>query len=72
MNEKHIVLIADGDTTTCSRMSTELRRNGYDVVQARSGRETLDMVRVARPDLVVTVSKPLALLNLRTKRARSP
>jgi DNA-binding response OmpR family regulator len=68
MNEKHIVLIADGDTTTCTRMSTELRRNGYDVVQARSGREALDMVRVARPDLVILDFMLPALDGIETAR----
>lgn len=68
MNEKNIVLIADGDTTTCTRMSTELRRNGFDVVQARSGREALDMVRVARPDLVILDFMLPALDGIETAR----
>ena len=69
MSENHIVLIADGDTTTCSRMSSDLRRRGYDVVQARSGREALDMVRVARPDLVILDFMLPVLDGLETARA---
>jgi signal transduction histidine kinase/DNA-binding response OmpR family regulator len=58
--EKHLrpsaerrVLVVDDDATTRSMLRKLLERQGWDVVEARNGREGLDHVRGASPALVL-------------------
>ncbi len=47
------VLVADDDPMIVQLISTVLTQHNYEVVQARDGQETLDLVRALRPRLVV-------------------
>ena len=53
------ILIVEDDPSQCLLYAKELRAAGYDVVTAQDGREALDVVEKAKPDLVVMdVSMP--------------
>jgi DNA-binding response OmpR family regulator len=47
------VLVADDDEDILGLVTISLRREGYDVVQARDGAEALELARERRPALVV-------------------
>jgi DNA-binding response OmpR family regulator len=48
-----LVLIADDDEDILLLVTTRLRRDGFDIVSARSGDEALALVRARRPALAV-------------------
>lgn len=48
-----IVLVAEDDADIRLLMKTLLAMRGYRVVEARDGQETLDVARLARPDLIL-------------------
>lgn len=53
------ILTVDDDRTTLAMLAITIRRAGYDIVQASSGAEALDMIAETRPDLaVLDVSMP--------------
>ncbi|MBV8479148.1 MAG: response regulator [Actinobacteria bacterium] len=47
------VLVAEDDDDILLLVATRLKRDGYDVVTARNGREALTLVRERRPDIAV-------------------
>ena len=47
------ILIVDDDDAIRSLIRVTLTRNGYDVREARNGREALDVMRTGASDLVV-------------------
>ena len=53
------ILIVDDDETTCETLSAILRREGYDSILARNGREALSRIAEKRPSLVfMDISMP--------------
>jgi DNA-binding response OmpR family regulator len=52
MNEP-LVLVADDDEDILLLVTTRLRRDGFDIISARSGDEALALVRERRPALAV-------------------
>jgi DNA-binding response OmpR family regulator len=48
-----IVLAADDDEDILELIAFRLEHSGYTVLQARDGKEALDLARTARPDLAV-------------------
>jgi DNA-binding response OmpR family regulator len=48
-----LVLVADDDDDILLLVTTRLRRDGFDIISARSGDEALDLVRERRPALAV-------------------
>ncbi len=48
-----LVLVADDDEDILLLVSTRLRRDGFDIISARSGDEALALVRERRPALAV-------------------
>ena len=53
------LLLVEDDPNQCLLYAEELRRDGYEVMTARDGREALEALGRARPDLVVMdVSMP--------------
>lgn len=53
MDQKPRILLVDDDADFVEQNRTALEDNGFTVVTALSGRETLDKVRFEQPDLVV-------------------
>jgi len=49
----HAILVVDDDSSTCDTFEWVLRRDGYDVHTARSGREALATVRARSFDFVL-------------------
>jgi len=47
------VLVAEDDEDILLLVATRLKRDGYEVVTARSGAEALDLMHARRPDLAV-------------------
>lgn len=47
------ILIADDEPNIVAALDFLLRRNGYDVLVATTGREALDLVAARKPDLVL-------------------
>jgi DNA-binding response OmpR family regulator len=47
------VLVAEDDEDILLLVATRLKRDGYDVVTARSGAEALDLMHERRPELAV-------------------
>jgi len=47
------VLVADDDDDILLLVTTRLRRDGFDVIQARDGDEALDLALEHRPDIAV-------------------
>jgi DNA-binding response OmpR family regulator len=52
MAQDHTVLIVDDEPHILRSLGFVLQKAGYSVLQARSGREALEMARQERPDLV--------------------
>jgi CheY-like chemotaxis protein len=50
---KRCVLIVDDDPSIRLLIATLLRRQGYQILEARNGREALTAMRAGNPDLVV-------------------
>jgi DNA-binding response OmpR family regulator len=48
-----LVLVADDDEDILLLVTTRLRRDGFDIISARSGDEALTLVRERRPALAV-------------------
>jgi DNA-binding response OmpR family regulator len=48
-----VVLVAEDDEDILLLVATRLKRDGYDVVTARSGAEALDLIHARQPDLAV-------------------
>jgi DNA-binding response OmpR family regulator len=48
-----LVLVADDDDDILLLVTTRLRRDGFDIISARSGDEALALVRERRPALAV-------------------
>jgi DNA-binding response OmpR family regulator len=53
MSEQPVVLVADDDDDILLLVTTRLRRDGFDVIQARDGDEALDLALERRPDIAV-------------------
>jgi DNA-binding response OmpR family regulator len=53
MNAQPVVLVADDDDDILLLVTTRLRRDGFDVIQARDGDEALDLALERRPDIAV-------------------
>lgn len=52
-DSKRKILIADDELSIRKLYEREFDRQGYDVIVASDGKETLDKVREERPDLVI-------------------
>jgi len=52
MSEKRIVLIADDEPHILRSLGFVLARAGYEILEARTGREALEIVEQRRPALV--------------------
>ena len=48
-----LVLVADDDEDILLLVTTRLRRDGFDIISARTGDEALALVRERRPTLAV-------------------
>jgi two-component system OmpR family response regulator len=48
------IVVAEDDVHLLRVISMWLERNGFEVLQARNGREGLDLVRRGRPDILIT------------------
>ena len=46
------VLVVDDEPFICRSLSFVLRKDAYEVFEARNGEEALEMIRTERPDLV--------------------
>ena len=53
MSDQPLVLVADDDDDILLLVTTRLRRDGFDVIQARDGDEALDMALAHRPTIAV-------------------
>lgn len=53
MKEKKRVLLVDDDDDFRASIRLQLERNGYGVVEARSGTEALETLTSARPDVIL-------------------
>ena len=53
MNGPLLVLVADDDDDILLLVTTRLRRDGFDVIQARDGDEALDLALERRPAIAV-------------------
>jgi DNA-binding response OmpR family regulator len=53
MTEQTVVLVADDDDDILLLVTTRLRRDGFDVIQARDGDEALDLALERRPAIAV-------------------
>jgi len=53
VKEQTKVLVADDDDDILLLVTTRLRRDGFDVIQARDGDEALDLALEHRPDIAV-------------------
>ena len=51
--EGHRILVVDDESSIVDAVATALRYEGYDVEEAASGRQAMDAVRRAEPDLIV-------------------
>ena len=49
---QHKVLVVDDEPFICRSLSFVLRKDKYDVFEARNGEEALEVIRAERPDLV--------------------
>src|SRR3979409_317024 len=47
------VLVVDDETYIRELVGTALRYEGFEVHEARDGRQAMDAIRTARPDLVI-------------------
>ena len=50
--KKHKVLVVDDEPFICRSLSFVLRKENYEVLEARNGEEALEAIRTHRPDLV--------------------
>jgi two-component system NtrC family sensor kinase len=58
-NRKARILTVDDDRTTLAMLSIAIRKAGYDILQASSAEEALDMIAENQPDLaVLDISMP--------------
>jgi DNA-binding response OmpR family regulator len=53
MSDPLVVLVADDDDDILLLVTTRLRRDGFNVIQARDGDEALDLALEHRPDIAV-------------------
>ena len=53
MSDSPLVLVADDDDDILLLVTTRLRRDGFDVIQARDGDEALDLALEHRPAIAV-------------------
>ncbi len=53
MSERTVVLVADDDDDILLLVTTRLRRDGFEVIQARDGDEALDLALERRPAIAV-------------------
>jgi DNA-binding response OmpR family regulator len=53
MSDPLVVLVADDDDDILLLVTTRLRRDGFDVIQARDGDEALDLALERRPQIAV-------------------
>lgn len=53
MSASAVVLVADDDEDILLLVTARLRREGYELVQARDGEQALALARERRPDLAV-------------------
>jgi DNA-binding response OmpR family regulator len=47
------ILVVDDERSILELLAYNLRRNGYQVIEARDGRQALQLARAERPDLVI-------------------
>ena len=50
--KQHKVLVVDDEPFICRSLSFVLRKENYEVLEARNGEEALEAIRTERPDLV--------------------
>jgi DNA-binding response OmpR family regulator len=48
-----LILVADDDNDILLLVTTRLKRDGFDVIEARSGAEALTLAQTRRPDVAV-------------------
>lgn len=49
---RHKVLVVDDEPFICRSLSFVLRKDDYEVLEARNGEEAIEAIRAERPDLV--------------------
>lgn len=52
-NRRQIILVVEDFADTRQMVALELRRQGYEVLEAANGQEALEVAKRSRPDLVV-------------------
>ncbi len=50
----HTVLIVDDSTTVRQMVSEQLRKSGFEVMEAVDGEEAIEKIQARTPDLVIT------------------
>lgn len=53
VNHRQTILIVEDFEDTRQMIALELRRHGYEVIEAANGQEALEVAKRSRPDLVV-------------------
>lgn len=65
------VLLVEDDPAILHFLRNTLRVQGYDVVEATNGREGLDLVRQAKPELLILDHFPIAQVSQVTGAMRT-
>ena len=51
--KRYLILVVDDETRIARMIRMNLEHDGYEVIEANSGQQALDMVRSRMPNLVI-------------------